>query len=82
MNILPETGFLRISQIVGDPKAEPPVPSVIPVGRSTWWAGVKSGIYPQPIKLSPKVTVWRVEDIRAYINHHSNPNAEELVCDE
>lgn len=69
MSNLPETGFLRISQIIGDPKAKPPVPPIIPVGRSTWWFGVKSGIYPQPIKLSPKVTVWSVESIRTLINN-------------
>lgn len=72
MNTFSETGFLRINQIIGDPKATPPIPPVIPIGRSTWWAGVKSGIYPQPIKLSEKVTVWRVEDIRDFIDSFAN----------
>ena len=61
MNTLPETGFLRLKQIVGDPKAG--IPPIIPVKKSTWWAGVKSGIYPQPVKLSPRTTAWRVSDI-------------------
>ena len=64
---LPETGFLRLPQIVGDSKAQPPVPALIPVSRSTWWAGVKSGRYPQPVKLGPRITAWRVEDIRRLI---------------
>ena len=64
---LPDAGFMRLSQIVGDPKATPPVPPVIPVSRSTWWNGVKSGLYPKPVKLGPGVTAWRVEDIRALI---------------
>jgi predicted DNA-binding transcriptional regulator AlpA len=64
---LPETGFLRLPQIVGDTKAQPPVPALIPVSRSTWWAGVKSGRYPQPVKLGPRITAWRVEDIRRLI---------------
>jgi len=64
---LPETGYLRVSQIVGDKASTPPTPPIIPVGKSTWWQGVKAGIYPKPIKLSPRVTVWRVEDIRAFI---------------
>ena len=64
---LPETGYLRLRQIIGDPKADPPVPPLIPVSRSTWWAGVASGRFPQPLKLSPGVTAWRVEDIRALI---------------
>jgi hypothetical protein len=42
---LPETGFVRLRQIIGDPKADPPIPPLIPVGKSTWWEGVKSGRY-------------------------------------
>lgn len=64
-NPLPETGFVRLSQIVGDKKADPPIPAIIPVSKSTWWAGVKSGRYPQPVKLSERCTAWRVEDIRS-----------------
>ncbi|WP_394708830.1 helix-turn-helix transcriptional regulator [uncultured Desulfobulbus sp.] len=64
---LPETGFLRLPQIVGDSKAQPPVPALIPVSRSTWWAGVKSGRCPRPVKLGPRITAWRVEDIRRLI---------------
>ena len=56
-NYLPETGFLRLSQILG----------LIPVGRSTWWAGVKSGRYPKPVKLGERTTAWRVEDINSLI---------------
>lgn len=67
MSKLPETGFLRLPQIIGDPKAEPPIPPIIPVKKSCWWAGVASGRFPKPVKLGPRVTVWRVEDIRALI---------------
>ena len=63
----PEFGFVRLKQILGDPKADPPVPAVIPVSRSTWWNGVKTGRFPKPIKLTPRTTVWRAEDIRAYV---------------
>ena len=66
-NPLPETGYVRFSQIVGDPKAEPPIPAVIPVSKSTWWAGVKEGRFPRPVKLGPRITAWRVEDIRSLI---------------
>ncbi len=64
---LPETGFLRLSQIIGDPKAEPPVPPIIPVKKSCWWHGVRTGRFPKPVKLSPRITAWRVEDIKALI---------------
>ena len=64
---LPDTGFVRLPQIIGSAKARPPIPALIPVPRSTWWAGVKSGRYPQPVKLGPRITAWRVEDIRRLI---------------
>lgn len=64
---LPETGFLRLPQIIGDSKAEPPIPARIPVSKSTWWAGIKAGRYPKPVKLGPRITAWRVQDIRALI---------------
>ncbi len=55
---LPEAGFVRLSTLL----------QVIPVSKSTWWAGVKSGRYPQPVRtLGRRITAWRVEDIRALI---------------
>ncbi|HYA41694.1 MAG TPA: AlpA family phage regulatory protein [Syntrophobacteraceae bacterium] len=62
---LPETGLVRLPQIIGDKKHG--IPPVIPVSKSTWWAGVKSGRYPQPIKLGERTTCWRVQDIRKLI---------------
>lgn len=67
VNKLPETGFLRLSQILGNTKANPPIPAIIPVSKSTWWAGVKNGRYPQPVKLSERCTAWPVEAIRVLI---------------
>jgi hypothetical protein len=68
---LPETGFVRLPDIIGNAKADPPIKPVYPVSRSTWWEGVRSGRYPQPVKLGPRITAWRVEDIRALIERHS-----------
>lgn len=56
----PATGLVRLSAILS-----PSGP--IPVSKSTWWQGVKSGRFPKPLKLGPRTTVWRVEDIRALI---------------
>lgn len=67
MNHLPETGFLRLPQIIGNPKAKPPANPIIPVSKTCWWDGVKSGRFPKPVKLGQRVTAWRVEDIRALI---------------
>ncbi|MBX3708726.1 MAG: AlpA family phage regulatory protein [Gammaproteobacteria bacterium] len=67
MNQLPETGYLRLWQILGSKKTNPPTPALIPIGKSSWWEGIKTGRFPKPIKLSPRITVWRVEDIRQLI---------------
>lgn len=64
---LPETGYVRLRQIIGNPKADPPIPAIIPVSKSTWWNGIKEGRFPQSVKLGPRTTVWRVEDIRLLI---------------
>ena len=65
---LAETGYLRLRQIIGDASANPPIPPIIPVSRSTWWEDVKTGRFPPAVKLGPAITAWRVEDIRALIN--------------
>lgn len=62
---IPSVGFLREKQILGCRKEG--IPAIIPISRTSWWNGVKSGIYPQPIKLSARTTVWRAEDIRAFL---------------
>jgi predicted DNA-binding transcriptional regulator AlpA len=55
---MPASGLVRLASILA-----PDGP--IPVSKSTWWAGVKTGRYPKPVKLGPRITAWRVEDIRA-----------------
>lgn len=58
MQPLPETGFIRLPEVL----------KYIPVSKSTWWAGCKTGRYPQPVKLGARITAWRAEDIRLLIN--------------
>ena len=55
---LPTVGFVRLPQIL----------DVFPVSASTWWAGVKSGRFPAPVKLTANTTAWRAEDIHALIS--------------
>ena len=49
--------LLRINQVL----------ALVPVGRSSWWEGCRTGRYPKPIKLGPRTTVWRAEDIAVFI---------------
>lgn len=65
LSTLPETGFVRLPQIIGDRKRG--TPGVLPIGRTSFLNGVKSGKYPKPVKLSERTVAWRVEDIRALI---------------
>lgn len=62
---LPQTGFLRLSQILGDPRSN--TTALIPISKSAWWAGIKTGRYPRGLKLAPRTTVWSCESIRALI---------------
>jgi len=52
------TGYVRLSDILA-----PAGP--LPISKSTWWAGVKVGRYPAAVKLGPRITAWRIEDILA-----------------
>ena len=65
-NVLPASGLVRLAQIVGD-WDKGVWPPIVPVSRSSWWAGVASGRYPAAVKLGERTTCWRVEDIRALI---------------
>ena len=52
-----QAGFLRLPQVL----------KLIPVCRAAWWAGCKSGRFPKPVKLGPRTTAWRAEDIAALV---------------
>ncbi|KGF72846.1 hypothetical protein DO97_03710 [Neosynechococcus sphagnicola sy1] len=67
--VMPETAYLRIKQILGDRTTNPPIPPIIPIGKSSWWQGVKTGRYPQPLKLGPRTTVWRASDIQKLLDN-------------
>jgi predicted DNA-binding transcriptional regulator AlpA len=55
---LPKEGLVRL----------PVVLQFVPVSKSTWWAGVKTGRYPEPVySLGPRITAWKVSDIRKLI---------------
>jgi prophage regulatory protein len=61
----PASGFLRLKSIIA-----PHGP--LPISKSTWWAGCASGRFPKPVKLGPRTTAWRVDDIRRLIEELSN----------
>lgn len=54
---IPSTGFLRLPQFL----------ELFLISKSAWWKGCATGRYPKPVKIVPSTTVWRSEDIRAFI---------------
>lgn len=56
----PTTGFVRLSDLIGPGKP-------IPVSRSALLSWVSAGKFPRPVKLGEKISAWRVEDVRAFI---------------
>lgn len=50
--------LLRLKQVL----------ELVPVGKSTWWAGVASGKFPAGRKLTERTTVWKESDILAIVN--------------
>ena len=55
---LPTTGYVRQSQLI---------PNILPFSSATLWRNVRMGKFPSPVKLSERVTAWRVEDVRAWM---------------
>jgi predicted DNA-binding transcriptional regulator AlpA len=62
---IPSTGFLRLSQVL----------NIVPVSKSSWWEGCKTGRFPKPVKLGPRTTAWRAEDITALVQSIGGNNA-------
>ncbi len=67
---LSERSLLRLPQILGDRRKG--IAPLVPVSRSTWWAGIKTGRFPKPLKLGSRITVWRSEDILRLLDKISN----------
>ena len=64
-----EKRYLRLKHIVGCEVCNPPIPHIIPISASTWWRGVKKGIFPKPYRIG-SVTVWEYGEIIAAISGH------------
>jgi prophage regulatory protein len=51
--------FIRLPEIIGTKET----PGLIPVSRSTWLNGVKTGRYPRPVKLSSMAVAWKLSEV-------------------
>lgn len=59
-------GFLREGQIR---------PALLPVGRTTFWRMQRQGRFPPPLRLGPRLKVWRAADVRDWLAAQGSPNA-------
>lgn len=55
--VLPQTGFVREARLL----------LFLPFSHSTLWRRVGAKTFPAPVKISGRITAWRAEDIRAWI---------------
>lgn len=56
---LPDSAFVRLHQLLAA--------SIIPFSAATAWRRVREGTFPQPVRISPQVTAWRVSQIRQWL---------------
>jgi predicted DNA-binding transcriptional regulator AlpA len=70
-NELPTVGFIRARQLLG----------ILPIRKTTLWQWVKNSKLPKPIRLSKGVTVWRVEDVRAFLENAANHETDDQHSD-
>jgi predicted DNA-binding transcriptional regulator AlpA len=61
---IPTTGFLRLPQVL----------ALFPISKTSWWEGCKEGRFPKPVKLGPRTTAWKAEDIAALVKSLGNPH--------
>jgi prophage regulatory protein len=67
----PKDRFLRLEEVL----------KIISVSKTTWWSGVKSGKFPQSIKLTARTTVWSELEIYAFIDEKKKMRLETITAD-
>jgi prophage regulatory protein len=68
---LPDNAFIRQAQLVPSPN-RPGIAAPIPFSACTLWRKVRTGEFPKPVKLSERVTAWRVGDVRAWLRERTD----------
>ena len=58
--------LIRLPEIIGNKKTGEK--GLLSIGATSWWLGVRSGRFPQPIKLGPRTTAWRESDVLALMH--------------
>jgi predicted DNA-binding transcriptional regulator AlpA len=62
-NATPENRMIRINELASHKGQR----GLIPVSRATVWRWVAEGRFPQPVRLSERVTAWNSQTVAAWI---------------
>jgi len=64
MSRVDPAGLYRLKHIVRTKNGGPPI---IDISPSTWWLGVKTGRFPQPVR-NGSLTFWKGSDLLALVD--------------
>ena len=79
--VISNVGFYRIDDIIGNPKADPPIPAIIPISKAGFYAGIKKGIYPAPTKHG-SMSFWGKSIIHKLVESISNGESQSDISGE
>lgn len=65
--------FLRLKQIIGDKKADPPIPAIIPISKTEVYRRIAEGTFPPPQKFGVRTSVWRESTVMSVVNGEWQP---------
>lgn len=54
---MPHAGYIRQAGLL----------AILPISSATLWRWVANGTFPQPVKLSPRVTAWPVDAVQTWL---------------
>lgn len=54
-------------------RPRPGRPGILPFSESTLRRMVRAGEFPAPVRISDRVSAWRVEDVRAWLESRALP---------
>ena len=58
--VLPATGYVREKQLIDG--------GILPFSAKTLWRKVKDGTFPTPVKLGERMTAWKAESVREWLD--------------
>lgn len=54
---MPHAGYIRQAGLL----------AILPISSATLWRWISKGYFPQPVKLSARITAWRLRDVITWL---------------